>query len=255
MTDNLNKHIISFINLSGRAMQLQETIYNKIKEESPNIKDLNFTAMSGMDMRKIFELYDTLYFDGFFGRHFDDKKSKETITFRLSSRMTSAGGKTTKKRINGRIEYEITLSSYLLFNAFDNGKEEAKVNGITCRSRLEAALRILEHEFIHLYEMIKFGDSSCGSRRFKQTAANMFGHTHVKHELVTSTKTQSATFKPGDRVKFVFNDRTKTGVVYRITKRATVMVQDARGTYTDSEGKRYAKYYVPLESLSLSSGK
>ncbi|MCE1245906.1 MAG: SprT-like domain-containing protein [Firmicutes bacterium] len=236
-------------------MQLQEKIYNRIVTETPNIRNENFEAISGKDLRAIFEIYDTHFFHGFFTSHFEEKKDREIITFRLSNRMTSAGGKTTKKRIGKLTEYEITLSSYLLFQAFNKADDEARVNGLICRSRLEAALRILEHEFIHLYEMIKYGDSACSSQRFKTFAADLFGHTHVKHELTVAKRTRVCNIKPGDKVKFEYNDRVKTGVVYRITKRATVMVKDGRGTYIDGEGKRYSKFYVPLESLTLSSGK
>ena len=40
------------------------------------------------------------------------------------------------------------------------------------------------------------------------------------------------------------------GLVARITRRATVLVPDASGKlYTD--GRRYARYYVPLDELSV----
>jgi len=38
--------------------------------------------------------------------------------------------------------------------------------------------------------------------------------------------------------------------VNRITKRATVLVEDERGMRY-SDGKRYAKFYVPVASLEL----
>jgi hypothetical protein len=52
----------------------------------------------------------------------------------------------------------------------------------------------------------------------------------------------------GDTVVFIAEGKQFTGVVNRITKRATVLVADPGGTkYTD--GKRYSKFYVPLNML------
>ena len=52
----------------------------------------------------------------------------------------------------------------------------------------------------------------------------------------------------GDSVTFKVDGTRRTGVVNRITKRATVLVKDPAGTeYTD--GVRYAKFYVPLPML------
>jgi hypothetical protein len=256
LTDNPNKSYYGFIESDNiKAMQQQDDIYNRILSETPNIRESNFRTISGRDIRKIYELYDSIFFENFFADYFKRKKGKETISFRLSNRMTSSGGKTTKKRVNGEIEFEITLSSHILFSVFNKEEEEARVNGLTCRSRLDAALRILEHEFVHLYEMIKYGDSTCSSSRFKNHVSKLFGHTHIKHELLAPRKVHSTSIKPGDKVKFEFNGKHKTGIIYRITKRATVMVKDAKGAFTDSEGQRYAKYYVPLESLTVVSGK
>ena len=44
----------------------------------------------------------------------------------------------------------------------------------------------------------------------------------------------------------------RRGFVNRITKRATVLVQDKKGT-PYSDGKRYVKYYVPLNQLRRAS--
>jgi len=51
-------------------------------------------------------------------------------------------------------------------------------------------------------------------------------------------------------VWFVFEGRALTGMIYAITKRATVMVEDSKGPYVDRRGRRYQKYYVPVEKLT-----
>ncbi|MBM3353333.1 MAG: hypothetical protein FJY51_08725 [Betaproteobacteria bacterium] len=54
--------------------------------------------------------------------------------------------------------------------------------------------------------------------------------------------------KPGMKVRFRFDGEVHTGIVNRISKRATVLVENERGQrYTN--GKHYAKFYVPVQSL------
>ncbi len=52
----------------------------------------------------------------------------------------------------------------------------------------------------------------------------------------------------GDRVAFTFDGARHVGVVNRITRRATVLVESSAGT-PYSDGKRYVKFYIPLTML------
>ena len=230
------------------SMMLKQ-IQNCIIETSPHINSANFDSISSQDLELMFQLYDENFLNNFFRNRPGAK-----IKFRMSRRMTSSGGKTTKSRKNGKVEYEICLSSVLLFNAFQNGRKSVVVNGVECNSRLEAALRIMEHEIIHLLEMMIFNESSCGKRRFKLIAGNLFGHRDVKHQLRARRETTQTelNLKAGDYVKFKFKEVTKRGQIIRITRRATVMVKDCRGQYADEEGTRFSKYYVPLYCIELS---
>lgn len=54
--------------------------------------------------------------------------------------------------------------------------------------------------------------------------------------------------KSGMVVRFKFDGVEHKGVVNRVNKRATVLVQDRRGERY-SDGKHYAKYYVPVQML------
>jgi len=54
--------------------------------------------------------------------------------------------------------------------------------------------------------------------------------------------------RPGDRVRFEFQGEHHEGVVNRITRRATVLVDDPGGAVYD-DGFRYRKYYIPLALL------
>ena len=146
--------------------------------------------------------------------------------------------------------YEITVSSTLLYQTFADVERTIRVNGLVCRDRLEALQRVFEHELLHLVEMLAWGDSQCSARRYKGLARNIFGHTDVKHDLIVPRERalRQYSIRTGDRVRFEFEGTPLVGVVNRITRRATVLVEDPRGQpYTD--GHRYRKYYIPLAML------
>ena len=108
----------------------------------------------------------------------------------------------------------------------------------------------MEHELIHLVEMLLWSTSRCSARRFQSMARRFFGHTTHTHALITPRERAWAKFgiKPGDPVRFRFKGAQYTGIVNRITKRATVLVKETHGRrYAD--GHRYARFYVPVESL------
>jgi hypothetical protein len=50
-------------------------------------------------------------------------------------------------------------------------------------------------------------------------------------------------------VEFDFDKETRHGFIHRITKRATVMVENQQGAYADPNGTRFTKFYVPLQCL------
>lgn len=222
-------------------------IYGKALEKSKHFNQGNFIKFGTDDLRYLFELYDLYFFDRFFNKNY-----RENIFFRLSSKMTRAGGKTTyMKHAN---TCEICLSTALIFQTFHDVTREVKVNGIVCHDRLEASMSVLEHEIIHLLEWVLFGSSSCSQPRFKRLSRNIFSHTDVTHQLVTQTERAQKKFnlRVGDEVLFEYDGKTYRGIISRITKRATVMVKDSKGFHLDSQGKRYSKYYVPLHLLKQS---
>jgi hypothetical protein len=173
----------------------------------------------------------------------------------ISTRMTRAGGATKTHWRRGPGErvvasYEISIAVRPLLMTFAGIQRPVYVCGLPCQDRLAALQRIMEHEVIHLVELLTCGRSSCAGRRFKALAANIFGHTKRHHELVTAQEQAAVEHgvKPGSLVEFEFDGRRLSGRVNRINRRATILVEDPRGRrYTD--GKTYAKFYVPLERL------
>ena len=228
----------------ARIRRTNRKIYRQILRESENIDQGNFNAIAIKDLARLFELYDLHFFDGYFHNQHNGK-----IFFRLSERMTRAGGKIAYAKGIGT--YTIYLSTALIFQTFGDVTREVTVNGIVCHDRLEATMRILEHEIIHLLELVFFGSTSCSKPRFKRLSQNIFGHTAVTHRLVTQAELahEQHNLRVGSVVSFEYGGETYRGVISRITKRATVMVRDPAGDFRDLQGDLYSKYYIPLENL------
>ncbi len=237
---------------SSRRQKIFHEIGLDVLSRSRVMKSPNFTVTNVADLQRMAEQYDRLFLEDHcltIARHFG-------MQFRWSKRMTSTGGKTVRTthfdRATGtqRTRYEIVLSAPLLFQTFGDLQRPIRVTGVLCSDRLQAMQRILEHEMIHLVEMLVWNDSCCAAPRFQSIAGRLFGHTEHKHDLITQQERAARKFniRVGSRVAFQHEGRRHVGTVNRITRRATVLVADAAGTlYND--GGRYRKYYVPLSHL------
>ncbi len=219
----------------------------------------NFTSLPPEDLRFIFGMYDAIFFHRWIQQTVAEK-SGLPVVFRLSPTMTSAGGKTiTRRRRNmlgmSRPEYEIAVSGHLLFSNFRDPAESVSVGGLHCPDRISALQRIMEHEMIHLLELLACGESSCAKPRFKTLIANIFGHTQSRHNLVTPRQRAEIhhAIHVGSIVEFESAGRLHRGRVNRVTSRATVLVDSPNGPlYTN--GGRYLKFYVPLQCLRVVEG-
>jgi len=231
---------------------IQQSIGKQILNSSKSMEARNFARVSKQDLENMAEAYDALFFKGLclpLARSYG-------LTFRLSSRMTRAGGKTTRtiyrgtRSRPGKTHYEIALSTSLLFQSFRQPGDTIRVCGDDCPDRLTAMQRIVEHELVHLSEMLAWIHSDCSANRFQSIARNMFGHTEHRHELITQQERAAKEFniKAGTHVAFQYEGKLLHGIVNRITRRATILVEDPRGTRY-SNGQRYLKYYVPIQQL------
>lgn len=231
----------------GRQVDIFETSLRQSRVMGrPNFRDL-----CDDDLRILFELYDDQFFDGQLAQTLEQHQSK--ISFRISRRMTSAGGKTTRwqypKALHRPPRFEIAISATLLFESF-NDPQPIVVTGLPCQNRLQALQRVMEHEIVHLIEMLLWYHSSCAARRFLLIANRFFRHAKASHELLTpADKAMSQLgIQVGDRVSFEKEGQQLVGFVNRITRRATVLVANHQGQAYD-DGQRYLKFYVPLEML------
>lgn len=230
----------------------RKTIYREILGESRCMTQGNFSVIETADLRCLFKKYDDTFFDG---KCDELTASPNSLRFRLSNRMTSAAGKTFQRRQRPHqsraADYEIAISTTLLFETFNEELRPITVSGVLCVDRLAALQRIFEHEMLHLIEMLVWDHSSCSADRFRSMAHRLFGHLQNTHQLITPREIAQTKYgvQPGQHVKFTFEGRRYIGVVNRVTKRATVLVPDKEGERY-SDGKCYLKFYIPLPMLT-----
>lgn len=232
-------------------------IYETVVEESPRIRAGNFTVIAAADLEHLFRLYDAEFFRGLLAEMLAEDGA-HPMGFRLSRRLIRAAGQTVRQvrrvrkgsRVVEQTEYEIAVSTTLLFGTFQNIEREVIVGGLACRDRLEALQRIFEHELLHLAEFLGWGKSSCSAANFHALSGRIFAHEGFTHDLVTPREQAAVTYdvRVGDVVEFVLDAKRHRGRVNRITRRATVLVEDPRGEpFTD--GRCYLTFYVPLPLL------
>jgi hypothetical protein len=164
--------------------------------------------------------------------------------------LTPTGTRPNRDGVDDNRQFEMVLSSTLLFHAFDDVDRPITVTGLRCNNRLQAMQRVCEHELVHLLEMFFWNDSSCSQCRFQDIAFRFFGHTEHSHDLITQRERAARNFgvRVGAFVRFRHEGKWLRGWVNRITRRATVLVEDPRGErFTD--GKQYVRFYVPIEQL------
>lgn len=227
-----------------RIQEIERELFAK----SQCIRAANFNSIHCQDLAFLFEGYDTRFFNGQCRKALDGRR----LSFRLSTRMTHTGGRTTRFRTSsGEVFFEIAIACGLLFDGFGSKDRTVTVCGLECNTRLEALQRIFEHELVHLVEQLCWTDTDCASPRFQAIARRHFLHREHTHQLITrNERAASAGIRPGARVEFPFEGHRLEGRVNRITKRATVLVEDAKGQ-PFSDGRRYKTYYVPIPLLTL----
>jgi len=227
---------------------LQSEIYRGILERSRYVRVPNFSQIHTGDLMYLFDAYDQCFFGGLCRAAL----AGDILEFRLSNRMSRSGGMTMRSRgPAGKTHFEITVSTMLLFQTFRAGEmdREVTVAGLAVDDRTEALQRIFEHELIHWVELACWEHSKCAHPRFQTIASRIFGHQEHTHNLVTQHERAAAVgIRNGEMVEFTFEGRTFRGRVNRITRRATVLVDDPNGIrYTD--GRVYRKFYVPISAL------
>ena len=237
----------------ARLREQRASVTRQLLKRSEVLKAEAFKHIETRDLAILFDVVDREYFDGNCTQVINDLDA--TLSFRLSKRMTSCGGTTTleyesnPQQSGETKKFEIAVATTLLFDTF-RLRKSAKVGGVNCHNSLEALTRIMEHEMVHLIELLLWDDSNCSGKRFQQISWRRFGHLEPNHQLLTPADVAKASYgiRAGDQVTFRFDGKQHIGWVNRITKRATVLVNNEKGT-PYSDGQRYLKYYVPVSQL------
>jgi hypothetical protein len=245
MTDltNIKYDVITIIQ---KRIQVREQFFTL----SNNIKNGNIEVISEKDLQLLFKLYDTIFLESYFRINF-----KGILKFKLSHQMTKSAGITKTSRNISVIalekqQFEIKISLDFLFDYYKSIREKS-VGGIITNDPLDVLMLVFEHEICHVIEFLVFKFSSCKKERFKTISNNIFGHKESYHKLATNSELIFTNYglKPNDKVSFEYEEKLLKGIIYRINKRATVMVEDKKGTFTNISGKRFSKYYMPINTI------
>ncbi len=156
-------------------------IYETLLAQSPQVRDGNFRMIGTDDLERLFVWYDREFFRGRLGEMLLEDEAYP-VAFRLSRRLVSAAGQTIrwvrrakqKKQPVAKVDYEITISTTLLYNTFQNVDRPVTVGGLVCRDRVEALQRIFEHELLHLAEFLAWGRSNCRADNFHRLSRRIF---------------------------------------------------------------------------------
>jgi hypothetical protein len=162
----------------------------------------------------IFAQYDTLFFNQQLG------EIAENLEFRVSKIMFSKVG----SLMYQPTQQILTISHWLIMNAFHNSNEKIRINGYDCNNRLECLLLIIEHEIIHLILFIAGLHSSCTGNNFDILARFLFSHSEHNHHLETPADKlyKEKGLKLGDIASFKYQGEKLTGKIRRIRNKISV---------------------------------
>jgi len=241
--------VIEKLGYSDRDIELKrELIKEKLKTGSPHITSDNFEVVKDSDLCKLFMFYNECFLENKFSIEFIDG-----IVFKFTRRLKRSGGitKIFQSNKDKSVRYEIHINLDMIFE-FSYSGESRHACGVEVNSSMDALLAIFEHEICHVLEHVVYGSTSCKKERFKDMAVRLFGHGESTHGLMTAQEKLSKEYglKVGDRVSFEFEGKIYRGMIGRITKRATVYVEDKKGGFVSKDdGKRYGKFLIPLGHL------
>ncbi|HEY0007571.1 MAG TPA: hypothetical protein VGB55_02510, partial [Tepidisphaeraceae bacterium] len=185
--------------MPARRALIRETML----QQSRGIQTPNFARCHDADLRLLLNLYDAHCFAG--QLHFRLSRGHcGSVALRYSNRLRSAGGKTIRQRTADGAQYAIEIASRVLMCNFVRPGDSVVICGLPCGDRLDALMRVMEHELIHLAEFLFDGNSRCSAKPFRAAAAALFGHVAHQHAMITPRQRVLAAthIRPGNRVRF-----------------------------------------------------
>ena len=250
----LQSQVVDGLPNPAAQSELRQHVRQTTLDASRHIRRGDFTAFSAEDLQQLFSVYDALYFRKLCGQLIRQNGSR--LSFRVSSRMTTSGGKTTVvsrsphwQPAQGANDFEIAVSSTLLFQSNFHGEQPVFVVGLPCSDRLDALLRIFEHEIVHLIEFLVWGDSSCSPPPLpKHCSFQSLGTAKVTinspHRL--NQPTVNGVFAWVILLDSTSGLSTRWDSSIKLRSGRRSWYPDRHGTDFD-DGKKYSKYYVPID--------
>src|SRR4051812_1115778 len=118
-TNTLAETLLTFRLPDADILERLAAVRDDVLRRSPYLQHGNFTSIHCNDLRVLFEAYDRRFFAGLCGSAINP----DQLRFRLSPRMTKAGGTTTRFVSPSGVRYEIAIACSLLFDGFrDNDR-------------------------------------------------------------------------------------------------------------------------------------
>jgi hypothetical protein len=156
-------------------------IHRDMLSHSRYVRHADFVTIAESDLEFLFDSYSRVFFAGLCRPALEGRR----IDFRLASRMTRAGGKTSRilTRRTGEISYEIAIAHGMLFDGFRGSDRQVTVCGLACANRLEALQRIFEHEMVHLVEQLCWGASNFAAPRIRESGR---GHSRMRKNPISA---------------------------------------------------------------------
>lgn len=227
-------------NILQLRCHIKESLLQSFKIDDRN----SIQAITIEVVENLIGLYDYYILDNYLKCNINSK-----IKVSLSRRMTSSGGKTIFYKKGNTKEFEIRISLTIL-EEYINSDYKGKICGIEGKDVIDGLILIIEHELCHVIEFSAYGTSNCKGRRFKSMAWKLFRHGTSTHEIISKkSSSDKNSINIGEEVSFEHRGEIYFGIIYRINKRATVMVKDPKGQYKDKKGNTFNKWYVPLNML------
>lgn len=226
------------------------------------IKDPNFDKLTPSQLEKTYMILDDVYFNGKIGEYFRDH-CYMALSFKISGRLkTTAGRCHYKYKYKGdkiNYEYLIEISSPVVYSMFDKKEKTLKINGLSCKNKLECYINLFEHELTHLIIFLfcpEMGEGMGGHTRvFRDIVRNLYGHTEYKHyllegdlgEMEKRTDVAKANVEVGDHITTIERKgKSYSGTVVKVNPRSVTVELD--------DGKKWNFPYDMIDKIGKGKG-
>jgi hypothetical protein len=236
-------------------------VYNHLLKNV--IRDKNFDKLTATQLEKTYMILDKVYFNGKIGEYLYDNCNM-ALNFKTSGRLKSTAGmcKYKYKYKGGKIKYYYTIeiSSPIVYSMFNKGEKSLKINGLSCKNRLECYINLFEHELTHLIIFLfcpEMGEGMGGHTRvFRDIVHNLFGHTEYKHYLLEGDLEEMEKRIEETKINVEIGDYiTSKKIGAKIYKGTVVKVNPKGVTIESDNGKKWRIYFHAIDKINKGKGK